>query len=320
MDGLEASLTALTESYRKLIQDDREFAIQVDDRVTSPYRDALAEVIATLSERAFADLPLQKIRSLVGNAKRDYKASVEKYLAALRRERDESAAALHGVLNTLASGIGDHDLRVRTEIKELRALAVTEDADALRKGIHATAIRLETCIDELKSEHQLQMAELAAEIQVLHQRIERDRAAKDPPKGMQEALKAALAGGAPFSFVVASIRNLNALRVAHGERAVDSAVAASMLRLSNEVLRDGIAGTWLPGVLAAIGDLSPLNTIQLSRLAAHRLSGAYLFTDASQTCEIVLQVGIGVVQRQASEKLEQTEKRIEEVLRLIGAG
>ncbi|MGA3025973.1 MAG: hypothetical protein ABSF98_14480 [Bryobacteraceae bacterium] len=321
-EDLHVLLLAVSENYRAAIEDNSQYAIDLDASITPAHREALRRIAERISAEASGSVSaLPSLRSSVRNVLRDYKEKAERYLSDLRGRLEEHANALQTVLGALTAGSGDQERKLRSEMNRLGELAAVTSLAEMRAGVLELKGRLEACIDELERLNQITVAELTSEIHALQRQVDQLKApASDAGGGVgiRERVEAETAAGNSFLLLFARIRNLESVRTRFGGELTARVVACAIKRLNNLPAKNMTVGCWQEGVLCAVIGEPDRPGVALARDANNRLSGKYVFAESDRVIEIPAQVVTASLERAREETPERTAARIADVLTLLG--
>src|SRR5581483_7460205 len=117
LERAEQRCRQMLDFYAFAIKAAAQYSIELDKEITEPHRkylDALAkEVAGTALEN------LEGTASTFRSLLRDYRDKAAQYLSRLRHELASSASALQDILATLNQSDGEHETRLRQEVKKL---------------------------------------------------------------------------------------------------------------------------------------------------------------------------------------------------------
>src|SRR5271165_455403 len=121
--------------YRTAIQNLAQYVIEFDEQVAAQHRkyvEALAEELATGTREA-----LIESKATVRGLLRDYRDKATEYLRGLRDELAGTARALQEILDAISQSDGDHEIRLRKALVQLRAISDGATAEPIRQAVHA---------------------------------------------------------------------------------------------------------------------------------------------------------------------------------------
>lgn len=317
LDESEGLAKNAGELLADLIRDDQRYPVEIDAKATGRYRNSLDAILGRIGDSP-DDTVRREVRLLIRDAKRDHKLESEGFLSGLRSQLSEAAAVLNQMIASLASGTEDRHVRV--ELKRLAKLSQADDIQAIRIGINEVVATLERALDDLKRQSELKVAELQGEIQTLHKRIKESSSASAVMPGTADvcvAVQSAIAADRSFSLIFVALRNLPTIRAAYGGDLAKRTVEAATKRLESQVGPEAVTGEWELGIIASLELGDQNRSMDVGRAVSSQMEKTYMLPEGSRSREVNLRVSTGIVQRKASEPPRQTEKRIEELLRLL---
>jgi len=305
---------ALLDSYLQAIRSTAQYAVELDDAITKPHRQHLAELADEVTSGE-TDV-LVGSRATFRGLLRDYRDKAARYVEQLRDELAGTARALQETLDAMAQSAGDHESQLRRSVSVLREASQERDIGALRTRVRSTADSIEVGLEQVRKEHQLTVSQFLTEIRVLHQRIDALEAAAsiDSVTGlfdrseMEERIRSARAGS--FHLLLFQIRGLRRAEAQYGSQVAYELAGAFTKRLKNYLPDKAVLGRWSSEEFIAMVAQPRDPKSSAGRAAADQLSGAYACLLDGKTVRPSLQVSFGVVDSVSREGAERTLDRV----------
>ena len=288
--GEQDELSGLAlDCFRAAVRDVAFYAIELDKDVTAHYRQELTRL------EAHADgAPAEALPSLL----RHYRNQMVAYVSRLSRELSESAASLRQILDSVAQGDGEYEVRMRRSLTRLQEFAGSPESAAVHEGLIAAIRTVRGGLDEIARRQESTISQLMEEIHALHRKIDSMESAASV-----EVLAAVLtrvelekrlqspAAPADGSMLLAVKGILEAQ--AHFDKQVATQLTAAFLKRLYRILPEGSAvGRWGQEeflVLLAAGqqsDVPPDSILQ------DQLSGSYACSQDGKVVRPTLQVRV----------------------------
>src|ERR1035438_7475566 len=128
LERLAAERDTAVDCYRDVLHNVANYAVELDDQVTSQHRRYVTAVAEGLTSTAES---LREAGATLRALCRDYRAKAAEYLNNIREQLASTARALEEVMESLAQTDGDCETRMRSALGGLRELA---QQPALRSG------------------------------------------------------------------------------------------------------------------------------------------------------------------------------------------
>jgi GGDEF domain-containing protein len=302
--------------YIAAIKDAAHYAIDLEDATTGPYRkhmEALAAAAAATDPASLMDT-----RTTFRGLLRDYRDKAAKFINGLRKELASGARALEEILASLALSDGDHEVRLRASIQRLREIANSPEGAGVGAAVLAASDSIAKCVEEMRKQHDLSIAQFQMEIHMLHQRIDAlEMAAMIDSLStlltraeMQERIRTAPAEWYALLLIRAS--GMRTAEAHFGASAAAELAAAFGKRLRNGLPADAALGRWGPDEFVAKVGMAKREAFVASKWITENLSGAYSCLKDGKTVRPSLQVSVAVVDREPGEPPQRTCARIAE--------
>lgn len=306
------------ECYQAAIQCAAHYAVDLDPAITPPHRHDM-ETLSGAVGRARGEAELLESRSSLRNLLRDYRDKAAAYLSKLHEDLASKANSLQQIFDAMATGDGDHELRLNTCIRHLRETASSPSAAPIRPDLIQVAGKLDEALREAKRQHQLTVAQFLVEIQMLHKRISTLQSAASVDALTQLATRAeveaafgvALSAGATFCVLQLRLRNLAVIQRQYGDAIRDSALRAFAKRLRSCLQSTDIAGRWSDDEFAVVRAVSKREAMGATRLIVEHVSGVYVCVEDGQPLRATLQVDVTLHEALVGERSERLVRRLD---------
>lgn len=324
---LKQVLDSLRQAYTCTFEDLGRCAVAWDEAVTHQYRTALAD-IAVRSGAASRSVPLlAEFQASVRRTLESHKQRAEEYLAALHRQLRESAEALSSLVCSLATQEGDGQV-IGDALVELRRTADLDDIAEVRRQVLGLTATLTECVESIRRQNSLVVAQLTDEISLLHRQIERlQPAAKAESKegspghctvGLPAMVEDAIVADRPFCLALVYVRDLDTIRVQDGASRAAEVADYCLRRMTELSLPISQAGIWNAGILGA---LLPEDSVQLdvSRVITRGLGGIHSIHIDGVLQKYDLRVSTALLNRPRAELRARTYQRLAALLHALGS-
>jgi GGDEF domain-containing protein len=285
--------------YRQAIRDAAQYAVELDEEVTEPYRSALVSLEKELVEGGGEALP--QCRGNLRGLFRNYRDQAVTYLGRLRSDLSEAISSLQSTMDALTQADGSHDVKMQTAVKRLRQIPPTADMVSVRQAIRTTVTEIEAAQEQLHREHQLTIAQFVAEIRVLHRRIDslESSVSVDQLTGLatRAEMEPRIYEGQAGTYCLVLIR-------AAGLRSVDTHLnretAAELTGAFAKRLRNGLPsetaiGRWAEEAFVAMVPQSQAECMKLARWVGSNLTGPYACMFQGKLVHLSLKLGVAVI-------------------------
>ena len=309
LSALEQSLKqreAVFECYVAALEDIRQYAVELDDRVTGPHREGLQRLAREVN-RAGQER-IGEARGFLRALLRDYHDKAGEYLARLREELAGSAAALQDIVRSMCQADGSQEERVIQAIGSLKSLSVRPEAAGIAEGLRTAVETVEKGLDDARKQQQLAISQLLTEIRVLHKRIETLEVAASIDKAtnllrrsrIEEHLRETPGNG--HSILVLRARGLKT-SAGGGELAV-----AFARRLRSCLPAAAVVGRWAEEDFVAILPVGKPEAMAVADQLTSRLSGTYTCVRDGSAVRSALQIVLAIVDAEAGRPAKPAER------------
>jgi GGDEF domain-containing protein len=327
MISIHKTITELEESqqqrdlafdcYLEALRNIAHYTIEFDNSITEPYR----RYVTSLAEEVSAAAPesLAQSRGTLRGLLRDYGDKASHYLAELREQLASTARALEETVESLAQTDGDHELRLRSAVANLRRAAESPEGAPLHNLLGTTVDTIQQSIEQARREHQITVAQFQTEIRMLHKRIDMLETAACVDaltkmftrREMEDRIRQARPGGCCLLLIkVTGFReaelNFN------GDVAAELTTAFSR-RLRNTLPEGAVIGRWSEEEFIAVTQLPKQEAVNLAKHIADHLAGSYACLLAGRSVHPALQLRVGTVDS-TGDTPERILRKITEIL------
>jgi len=270
----EAAMDSYTAALRNMAQ----YAVEIDSSLTAPHRqnlNALADRVASGKVEA-----IEESRSTLRGLLREYRDSASRFLNGLREELASTARALEEILDSLAQSDGDHETRLRNAVRQVREAAADNSSAAIRAVILPAAQTIEDCLEKIRAQHQLTIAQFQAEIRMLHQRIDTLETAVALDQMSALLNRAAIEERVretvpPFCILMLRVQGIRVAEARYSRDVAAECAAAFGKRLRNGLPLDAIVGRWGQEEFVAILRIQRPEVMKTAKWAIETLCGPY---------------------------------------------
>jgi GGDEF domain-containing protein len=316
LEKLHALQLSVLENYTAVLRDIEQYAVEIDDEITSAFRRHVMAIACQSGLENVADT-----RSLLRNELRDYRDRAAVVLNRLRRELSEKVYALQAIVEAMASADGDHEERLHQAILNLRKLADTSEAEPVRAALLKASGQIETSIEEIKKQNSLTIGQFIVEIKALHNRIEALEVAgrQDRLTGMLSRIEmesricAETDRGTSFSLLLLRICNLPIVRRQFGAEIRSDVIAAFAKRLMGGLPDNAIIGRWSEDHFLALLHLEKRDSMALAKRLNEHVSGTYVCMADGEAQRPSVQVNVAVIENPAGGSYESLIGRLNQL-------
>jgi diguanylate cyclase (GGDEF)-like protein len=308
---------AALDNYRLAVQCAADYAIELDDEITGPYRRRLRELTARITD-CDSEAELEETRTLYREEMRGYRDRATAFLSRLKGELATQAGNLQRIFDSLATGDGDHEVRLNRTLKMLREMAAQPLARSLKDQLLDAATDLAQSLDELKQSHQLTVSQFLVEIQMLHGRIQAletaatldDMTRLANRQDLQARITLAIEEGAPFFLLLLRLKNLASIRYQFGD-IEGTLLAALAKRLRNCIKPSDIAARWTDDRFAVLMGGDKTESLATGKRLGEHVGGTYVFSHEGRLIRPAVQLNLGAVDYNPGESAEKLLARVE---------
>jgi hypothetical protein len=290
------------ECYLGCLRGAARYAINLDPEISRPYRTDL-ETLAQEVERAQGQAPPANTPRLLEIFKRFRDQSMD-YVSNLRADMVNSAEALETIIRGLAENDGEQDGRVRASLASVRDISELPECARVKAVLLSAAQAIESSVDQIRKQHQLTVAQLKAEIGVLHKRVDRADnvlAAEDLKQLMpQSELERQIleGGGGSGSLILMMVSGLRAAEQHFGPQVAAELAGAFKKRLTGCLPESAVLARWAPEAFVATSELPGSAVMNTVKRLSETLSGMYPGEYEGKNIRLTLHVRVAVVQNE----------------------
>jgi len=256
---------------RSIFEAIKQSVVETDPASVREFRQRIGQHIDLLhlTEALTDEAADAKFSGTFSNDMRHYADSANAYIRKIRQELETTAQALDSILQQTQGSRSEQ--RLDEEVERLRSAVQEKDPESLKTRVSRSVEGISACVEQIRREKNVVIAQLQDEIRLLHQTIDNSRRAAetDPVTGVlkrEEAVKAIrrdLAAGRHVGVVRISIANFAGLTMTHGAALMERVVTGMCKRLAEIVPGQAILALWqkeavsvvLPAAL--VGTISP---------------------------------------------------------------
>jgi hypothetical protein len=290
------------ECYLGSLRGAARYAINLDPGISRPYKTDL-ESLAQELERAPDQILSASTPRLLEIFKRFRDQSTD-YVSNLRADMVKSAEALETIVRGLAENDGEQDSRVRESLASVRDISELPECAAIKAALLSAAQAIESGVDQIRQQHQLTVAQLKAEIRVLHKRVDRADsvlAAEDLKQLMtQGELERQIleGGGGSGSLILMKVSGLRAAEHHFGPQVAAELAGAFKKRLTSCLPESAALARWAPEAFVATSELPGSAVMNAVKRLSETLSGMYPGEHEGKNIRLTLHVSVAVVQNE----------------------
>ena len=299
LERLAAERDTAVDCYRDVLHNVANYAVELDDQVTSQHRRYVTAVAEGLTSTAES---LREAGATLRALLRDYRAKAAEYLNNIREQLASTARALEEVMESLAQTDGDCETRMRSALGGLRELAQQPAAEPVRELLLSAANAVGNSVEEMRKQHRAHVAQFMTEIRMLHSRIGQLESAATidavtqllTRPEIERHIRSLEQGNVSLLLMATSGLRLAEVRF-NGDVAAELAGAFAK-RLRNVLPPNTVTGRWSTEEFVAILDASAADAIKAAKAVAEQLSGTYSCLLDGKVVRPDLQVRVMVVE------------------------
>jgi len=300
LERLAAERDTAVDCYRDAVHNVANYAVELDEQITSQHRRHVMAVAEGLSSTAES---LREAGATLRALLRDYRAKAAEYLNHIREQLASTAHALEEVMESLAQTDGDCATRIRNALGGLRELAQQPVAAPIRDLLLSAANAVANGVEEMQKQHQAHVAQFMTEIRMLHSRIGQLESAATIDSVTQLLTRAEIErhirsleqGNVSLLLMATSGLRLAEVRF-NGDVAAELAGAFTK-RLRNVLPPNTVTGRWSTEEFVAILHAPVADAIKVAKAVGEQLSGTYSCLLDGKVVRPDLQVRVTVVDR-----------------------
>ena len=299
LERLATERDTAVDCYRDSLRNIADYAVELDDEMTSQHRRYVTSVAENLSSSSES---LREASATLRALLRDYRSKAAEYLNNIREQMASTAHALEEVMESLAQTDGDCETQMRNAVGSLRDLAEQPAAAPIRDTLLAATNSVGHGVEEMRKQHQAHVAQFMTEIRMLHSRIGQLESAASIDNITQLLTRAEIErhirslehGNVSLLLLTASGLRLCEMRF-NNDVAAELAGAFSK-RLRNGLPPNTVIGRWSTEEFVAILNAPAADAIKIAKAVADQLSGTYSCLLDGKVVRPDLQVRVTVVE------------------------
>ncbi|MBV8903340.1 MAG: hypothetical protein JOZ22_06855 [Acidobacteriia bacterium] len=291
--------TLTQDCYLSAIRNLAHYAIDLEEEITSPYREYLtnlAREVETGSAQA-----LTESRCTLRGLLRDHRDKASAYLTQLREDLNHTAEGMQRLVESLTQNDGDHESKLRRAVGTLQDLSQNPAARELGPRLLDIGNAIEQAIEHFRQQHQLMMTQFLAEIHLLHKRIdalESSLTAEDLLKlfnraDMENRIRAAQKGG---TLLLLSVDGVDRAAEQFSRDVAQQLAASFVKRLRKNMVPEAIVGCWSKHEFLVMHPAPANEVLIAAKWITQHLSGAYACLQGGKTVRPTVQVAVKVLE------------------------
>jgi GGDEF domain-containing protein len=319
LDRCHNSRNLALDCYVAAIRNIAFYAVELDPQTTALHRKYLEELAAHVSTAT--PQALAESRATVRGLMREHRDRTSQYLSGLQKELTDAVSALEQILAALGQSDGDHGVKLRGAIAQLRGLPAGASGD-VRATVLAAVSTIESSLEQVRKQHQLTVAQFVTEIRILHKRIDGLESAASIDRLTQlfnrEEMEARIRGVQSSKITVLLLKagGLRAAEAQFGREVAEELAGAFTKRLRNSLPPTAVVGRWSEEGFLAILQADQNEVTALAKRIVENLAGAYSCLKAGKTVRPAMQLRVGVVDPQ-NDGADRVLQRVTDFLNLI---
>ena len=300
LERLAAERDTAVDCYRDVLHNVANYAVELDDQVTSQHRRYVTAVAEGLTSTAES---LREAGATLRALLRDYRAKAAEYLNNIREQLASTARALEEVMESLAQTDGDCETRMRSALGGLRELAQQPAAEPVRELLLSAANAVGNSVEEMRKQHRAHVAQFMTEIRMLHSRIGQLESAASIDSVTQLLTRAEIErqirtlGPGNVSLLLMATSGLRLSEVRFNCDVAAELAGAFTKRLRNVLPPNTVIGRWSTEEFVAILNAPAADAIKVAKAVGEQLSGTYSCLMDGKVVRPDLQVRVMVVER-----------------------
>ena len=317
LEKLERLRLLLHDCYSSAIRNLADYAIDLEEEITTPYREnlaALASEVETGLPQAISDS-----RATLRGLLRDFRDKAATYLRDLREELGRTADSLQRLVENISQGEGDQESRMGSALANLRDLAADPASAPISPRLRAAGEALELAVADFLQQQQLTASQLLTEIHLLHKRIEALESAVSAHdltklfnrQEIENRIRSVQKGG---SLLLLRVDGFDRAAVQFSREVGRQLAAAFVKRLHNNLLPEAMVACWSKEGFVVLHP-APKEEVRIAAdWVSQHLSGAYACLQGGKTVRPTIEVNVAVLELIPNEAVERTLQQISQFL------
>ncbi len=325
LDRFENIQKASVAGYAAAIESMAQYVIEVDPAFTERHREYLrtirVQVMGAQSPEA-----LMETQPALRSELRDYRDKCATHLTGLRQDFTSALLSLQDVMSSMSSSGHDQEQHLRKELNTLESLAEASDPQVLRRGVQMAVKNIAECVQQLKRENDIRIAQFRDEIRTMQSQIEAAEAsaALDGVTGalkrreLESRVRRDVLRDAPVCLFILKVGNFREIASRHGKHLASEAMIA-LFRRTREQFGEGVdIGRWSDETFVVKLLCVKLDALKHSKELGQRTTGPYVCMEEGHRHTFSLRVNIGVTDFHQSEDGDRFLARVEQLCESIG--
>ena len=306
---------------RSILEAIQQYVVETDPASVREFRQRIGQHLELLQLAAALNSEAEdtQFSSRISGDMREYADGANEYVRRIRKELETTAQALDAILQQTQGSRSEQ--RLDAEVARLRSAVEEKDPESLRSRVSRAVEGIGACVEQLRREKNVVIAQLQDEIRLLHQTIDNSRraAATDPVTGVlkrEEAVKAIrrdLAAGRQVGVSRISIGNFGALAAAHGPSVMERVVTALCKRLAEIVSSPAILARWQKESVLVVTAAALVDTISPDPVRV--CTGHYICMDDGSPRDIYVEALGATLRSQPGEDADEFLARLDRMKR-----
>lgn len=308
LDRFENIQKASVARYAAAIECIAQYAVEVDPSITGKFQECLRALRGRVINAQTPEVLLQTESALQSEI-RDYHDKCEIHLTALRHQFKVALVSLQEVMSSFCSSGKDQEKHLKEELSSLETLALAEDPDVLRRGIKAAVITIAACVEQMRKENDLVVAQFRDEMRTMQHRMEAAEisAALDTGTGalkrsqFENRVRRVVHQEERVCLVILKIGNFRDIRSRHGQHLAAESLAELFRRLREEFGEKADIGRWSDDTFMAVLLSPKQDALKRTREMGYRMAGPYVCVEDGHHHSLHLKINIGIADLHSSE-------------------
>jgi GGDEF domain-containing protein len=312
LDRFESNQKASLAGYVAAVECMAQYAVDVDPSLTEKHRGYL-RIIRQQVMDARQPEALMETQSALRAELRDFRDKCEIHLSGLKQEFTAALLSLSDVMGSLASSGQGQEKHLKQELTALETLAEASDPEELRRGVHSAVRTIADCVQQMKRENDVIVAQFKDEIRMMHGRIQMAEASAtlDTATGalkrseFENRVRRDVLRDVQVCLGIARIGNYRDLRSRHGTHLIGEALVALARRIREGLGENVDLGRWSEDTFMVKLLCAKQDALKLSKELGHRVAGAYVCMEEGRRYTLNLTINIGTIDFHASDDGDQ---------------
>ena len=257
---------------------------------------------------------------------REYHHQSEQAYTQIEAQLSETVKVLQETLAAFDRGSRDvPEEQLAHQVLALEKLALLDDLLLVRKGIHECAENLTRCVEEIRRERKLAVAQLRDEIRTLQKNLAKAEhaATTDYLTGflnrqeLERVVSNHVRSRQPFTLLYIWLRNLKILEHELPRLSADRLVALASREATRLLPENSSVGRWSDDEFCAVVAAEKPEAMKISRELGKRLNEKFSVGDTPTERSVALQSRVGIVESYPDDSPERFFFRAERMMKAI---